>query len=356
MRSPVARQRPAVFRLPEEVYHADTCDLLRQAVARGDVTLVARARGSYPGERFPDRMLPEIRSVGYWDAECHQSWGLDWHRNEGIELTYVARGKTPFAVDDQRYLLTRGDLTVTRPWQAHRVGNPHIGACRLYWLILDVGVRRPNQPWCWPKWLSLAEPDLQTLTILLSHNEQPVWHGADAMGEQFARMTEAALDLQESWLRLAAGTLFLSLADLVQRRRPPLDRLLSSTQRTVELFLASLAGAAQVPWDLRSMAEACGLGRSRFSFYCRLLTGMSPVQYLTHCRMRLAGSLLLEQPTVSVTEVAARCGFETSQYFSTVFHAHYGCSPRIYRQRGLPLAGTARGLAPGRSSVGNSAG
>ncbi len=29
----------------------------------------------------------EVRTVGYWNAKHDQGWGLDWHRNEGIELT-----------------------------------------------------------------------------------------------------------------------------------------------------------------------------------------------------------------------------------------------------------------------------
>jgi len=105
----------AVFRSPHRIYHADTCEPLKRGVERGEVRLVARARGAYPGLPLPAKALTEVRTVGYWDAEHNQSWGLDWHRNEGIELTYVSRGKVHFAVDDQPFLLTRGDLTITRP-------------------------------------------------------------------------------------------------------------------------------------------------------------------------------------------------------------------------------------------------
>jgi hypothetical protein len=48
-----------------------------------------------------------------------------------------------FAVDRIDYNLSRGNLTVTRPWQLHRVGNPNGTACRLHWIILDRGIRRP---------------------------------------------------------------------------------------------------------------------------------------------------------------------------------------------------------------------
>jgi hypothetical protein len=52
-------------------------------------------------------------TVGYWDARSNQTWGLDWHRNEGIELTYLARGKIAFAVDKTDFQL------ITRPSDRH---------------------------------------------------------------------------------------------------------------------------------------------------------------------------------------------------------------------------------------------
>src|SRR5262249_55536798 len=153
----------------------------------------------------------------------NQSWGLDWHRNEGVELTYVSRGKVHFEVDNQQFNLKRGDLTITRPWQRHRVGGPHVTACRLNWLILDVGVRRPNQPWHWPKWLASSESDIARLTTMLSHNEHPVWEADSAIEYYFERLGEAvaayADGQSESHLRLSISGLIIAVTDLLQRQQ-----------------------------------------------------------------------------------------------------------------------------------------
>lgn len=348
--------RVATFRFSHHIYRADTCEPLREAVARGEMHLVARARGAYPGLPLPARALPEVRSVGYWDAEHNQSWGLDWHRNEGIEVTYVSRGKVHFAVDDQSFHLARGALTITRPWQLHRVGNPHVSACRLHWLILDVGMRRPNQPWNWPKWLVLSDTDLQRLTTMLSQNEQPVWQADETIAAYFEQLAEttAAYDefedgAGESHLALYINGLIVALTELLRRQRPVLDKSLSSTQRAVDLFLASLSDVIEEPWDVAAMAAACGLGRSRFAHYCKEITNMSPNEYLALCRVQVASRLLRDQPDLGVTEVALQCGFTSSQYFATVFHAHVGCSPRNYRRRELndvDGVDAAAGVAP----------
>jgi len=88
-----------VFRSAGTVYRADTCEPLKAAAERGDLRIDALSHGSYPGRRLPVHTLPEVCSVGFWDAPRNQSWGLDWHRNEGLELTYLSRGKTEFVVD-----------------------------------------------------------------------------------------------------------------------------------------------------------------------------------------------------------------------------------------------------------------
>src|SRR5215217_691199 len=267
-----------VFRWGSRVYHADTCEPLKRGVEQGEIELVARARGAYPGEPLRRGDVPEVRTVGYWDAPHDQSWGLDWHRNEGIELTFVAQGKVGFSVDDQHAILKRGDLTITRPWQLHRVGNPCVGACKLYWLILDVGVRRPNQHWIWPQWLVWSAADEQSLTQNLSHNEQPVWPANDEIAFYFERLGAAVAryggDHGDSRLKLCINGLLIALVDMLRGEQPTLDPSLSSTQRAVELFVGGLREHLDEDWTVDAMASACGLARSRFSDLCKQITNM----------------------------------------------------------------------------------
>jgi AraC family L-rhamnose operon regulatory protein RhaS len=326
----------ALFTSPGEKYHADRCEPLRQGVRRGEVRLVAFSRRSYPGRSLPAGMLPEVSTVGFWDAAGSQSWGLDWHRNEGIELTYLARGRTAFLVDKEEFLLESGSLTITRPWQRHRLGNPNIGPSRLCWLILDVGVRRPDQPWQWPDWLILSPPDLRRLTTLLSHNEQPVWRGNEEIGaafERLARLTETpSTQGCQTRLQLHINELFVALLELLETKSVKLDARLTSTRRTVEVFLAALPHHLEHPWTLPEMARQCGLGTSAFAEYCRQVTNLPPMKFLVQCRVESTRKLLREQPGLSVTDIAFTCGFQTTQYFATVFRQHTGCNPSEFRR------------------------
>lgn len=324
------------FRTARELFHADTCEPLKEAAGRGDVRLAALGRGSYPGVRLPRHDLKEVCMVGYWDAPFDQNWGLGWHCNEGIEIGYVSGGRLPFRVGEKSYLVEPGHLTITRPWQRHRVGGPNVPACHYSWLILDVGVRRPNQPWHWPNWLLYSKSGLKRLTDMLRQNEQPVWRADRKIGQCFERLDEAVAcgggDANRARLKILINELVIVLAEMLESRNPHLDESLPGSERTVRLFLENLNHRIDEPWTLDSMAEACGLGRTHFSNYCKKITNVAPVEYLTRCRLDEAKRLLADGREPSITGIAFRCGFQSSQYFAKVFRDRFGCTPSEQRK------------------------
>ncbi|HWK26404.1 MAG TPA: AraC family transcriptional regulator [Solirubrobacter sp.] len=323
--------RPAVYTAPGDVYVADHCAPLSAAVQRGELEMAALARGAYPGARLGARALPGVRTVGFWDAGREQRWGLDWHRNEGIELTWLERGRLPFATDAVPTTLRAGDLTITRPWQRHRVGAPDVTPGRLHWLVVDVGVRRPDQPWRWPAWLRATAGDLSRLTELLRGNEHPVWPGDEAVADAFRRLGDTVAQGRTRWVGARICELLLAVGELLERRDPPLDASLSSTERAVATFLLEqLPERAGEPWTLDALAAECGLRRTRFTHYCERITNRTPAAYLTAVRVERAARALAETDA-SVTAVAHACGFASSQYFATVFRRALGVTPSAFR-------------------------
>jgi AraC family L-rhamnose operon regulatory protein RhaS len=329
-----------IYRSHEETYVADACISLIEAARRRDIRLHARARGHYPGERLPENALQGLKTVGFWDAEHAQSWGLPWHRNEGLELTFLERGSLGFAVEDRQWQLEPGHLTLTRPWQRHRVGNPNTAPGRLHWLIVDVGVRRPNQKWQWPPWVVLSAPDLEDLSNILRHCERPVWKAGSQIRRCFQAIAQSVQSGEPnshvSSLTVRVNELLLLVLELLRKQNGEFDLSLSTTLRTVELFLADLMHHPDNlanDWNVDQMARACGLGATQFTEYVRRLTNMTPSQYLTHCRFQQAIRLLEFESGMNITDVAIACGFSSSQYFATVFRRCYDCSPKQYRKR-----------------------
>lgn len=329
-------EKRLTFRTERELFHADTCEPLKRAAVSGGLRLESISRGGYPGTRLPGSELKELCMAGYWNAPGQQDWGLGWHCNEGLEIGYVSAGRLPFGVGEKSLTVGPGSLTITRPWQRHCVGNPQVPASHYSWVILDVGMRRPNQAWQWPKWLLFPKSGLERLTETLRQNEDPVWHGDRRIGDCFSRLDEiVGLGVGEMnlvRLKIVINELMVLLAELLESHHPKLDASLSGSERTVRLFLESLTRRLDEPWTLDSMAEACGLGRSQFSTLCHKITNLTPISHINQLRLENASVLLSLTPQMSVTEIAFRCGFQSSQYFSKAFRERYGLTPSQYRK------------------------
>lgn len=320
------------------VYHADTCLPLIDAIERKKVKFKAIARHTYPGDRLDNNTLG-LNSIGYWDADKPQDWGLDWHRNEGIEFHFLESGNMPYSQENKETILTPDHMTITRPWEAHKVGNPNIGMGKFYWIIIDLGVRRPHQEWEWPEWINLTKKDLDRLTTILRQNEKSILKTNQKVRNCFSRINNAVnQDINNnnaSSIRLLINYLLILLLDLLDTKDIKLNETLTDSSRSVQFFLNELEKNVSENWTIEKMAQSAGVGMTRFTHHCKKLTNLTPMKYLTVKRLEASKEILLNQPNLTISEVAYSCGFTTSQYYSTVFKKHTKSSPNEYRTKHL---------------------
>lgn len=326
------------YRAGRRCYEIDRCEPQNRAVQSGKIDLCALTKGHYPGTRIPGRILPGLSSIGFWNAGGRQDWGLNPHRNEGIEIMFLETGTMAFEADGRKADLRAGSFTVTRPWQLHKLGAPHIGPGRLHWLILDVGVRRPHQKWRWPEWVVLEKSDLAELTRRLRRSDHTVWTASPAIAGSFRELSRAVAgwNRPHAVSRIAAhlNLLLTGILDVLSGQPPPGDRRPTSRQRTVEIFLRDIESGRidpGEPWTLTGMAGCCGMGVTAFSKYCRELVNAGPVEFLNRCRLERAAQRLRADKQIPVTEIALGCGFNSSQYFATAFVKRFKLSPTEYR-------------------------
>lgn len=322
--------RPIVFRQPGSLLYADNCKDLQAAAQRGEVRLAAWTRGGYPGTPL-DARLPGLCTAGFWDASKPQNWGLKRHCNEGVKIGFVARGTLALDVDGEQRTLQTGQMFIIRPWQLHAIGAPHVEPSQLIWIMIDMGVRRPDSAWYWPDWFLWSRMDEKQLTDFLSLNNRSVCKASRASSEGFEALRHlietSTPEAGETKLKLAINSIMVALLDQMKADPPPMSAEFATSRKTVEIFLQRLAFALERDWTLEDMAAECGLSRTRFGHYCTLITNQTPIKYLRQLRLRHASFLIRSEPKRSLTDIALSSGFGSSQYFSNAYKREFGVSP-----------------------------
>ena len=88
-------------------------------------------------------------------------------------------------------------------------------------------------------------------------------------------------------------------------------------------------------FDIDQLAKQMLMSRTGFYNKFKLLTGMTPNEYINSKKMRAAALLLKGNPELSIAEISDRLGFSTAGYFCRKFKDVYGVSPNRFRANGV---------------------
>lgn len=149
-----------------------------------------------------------------------------------------------------------------------------------------------------------------------------------------ARPTDVE-DRIQALLSEALSLLHRAFPEAAQRAK----RGASRPAQLVAEFLRLAEAHCRDRWRLTDYARALHVSSGHLRATCVRATGVPPVRLIHEClireaKRRLAGSSL------PICAVALDLGFEDAAYFSRLFHAKCGMSPRQYRlscRRNAPL-------------------
>ncbi len=110
-------------------------------------------------------------------------------------------------------------------------------------------------------------------------------------------------------------------------------RLGSNASQTVRAAMAYIHAHYDQPLTRTELAAQVALTERYLTHCFHQELGITPIEYLNRYRIQRAKTLL-EQGSLSITEVAMAVGYSDSSYFSRVFRQEMGVSPRAYQQGG----------------------
>lgn len=124
----------------------------------------------------------------------------------------------------------------------------------------------------------------------------------------------------------ASLTVFQLLMDLMEgtRLRPAGKTVLQQSLQYIQTHLAEKL-------DIERLAGLCGYSSSYFSRLFHRTYGVTVSQYISHKRLESA-KCLLEQPNLSISQIAESVGFSDSSHFIKSFRDTYGETPGVFRR------------------------
>ncbi|EKK4082852.1 HTH-type transcriptional activator RhaR [Cronobacter dublinensis] len=241
------------------------------------------------------------------------------HTHEFCELVLVWRGNGLHVLNDRPYRITCGDLFYIRAEDRHR-----------YEAVNDLVLH--NIIYC-PERLQL---NVNWRELLESPRGDPRWRLSSqgmVQARQIIDQLEHESPKHDALSHCLAESLFLQLAITLRRHRYQAANGAGPGEgEKLDLLMAALGNSLEAPFDLQHFCSRNQIAERPLRQLFRQQTGMTISQYLRQLRLCQA-QYLLRHSDLLISEIAARCGFEDSNYFSVVFTRETGVTPRVWRQQ-----------------------
>ncbi|ELY4660039.1 HTH-type transcriptional activator RhaR [Cronobacter sakazakii] len=250
------------------------------------------------------------------------------HTHEFCELVLVWRGNGLHVLNDRPYRITCGDLFYIRAEDRHSYQSVND-------LVLHNIIYCPERLQLNVNWRDLLENPRGV-------NGDLRWRLSSqgmVQARQVIDQLEHESPKQDALSHCLAESLFLQLAITLRRHRyQPSGGTGPGEGETLDLLMAALGNSLDVPFDLQHFCSHYQIAERPLRQLFRQQTGMTISQYLRQLRICQA-QYLLRHSSLLISEIAARCGFEDSNYFSVVFTRETGVTPRVWRQQWGAMAG-----------------
>jgi len=141
----------------------------------------------------------------------------------------------------------------------------------------------------------------------------------NTIGHLFHAVTEQNKELTEHFLR-----------DIFLLHQPP-EAALDPADPIISGCIAYFSRHYSERITLDMLAEKFSISKQGLIRRFKKVTRKTPMEYLAYTRIDQS-KLLLRDTSLSVSEIAGKCGFENVYYFSNFFKRAVGLSPTAYRE------------------------
>lgn len=254
------------------------------------------------------------------------------HGHDGYsELVIVLSGKAVHIVDNEKFLIEKGDVFVIGADTEHGYDEPQdFRICNI--MFRDSFLHLPE--------FDIAEEAGFHALFVLEPKYSKETHFTSHLrlnASDFHEVSEILKQLYTEYHQHSAGRKVMVKVNFL-RLVVTLSRLYDTKKIESSTGIVKLAPAFayieknyQNSLSVAELAQMVGYSQRQFIRLFKKATGDLPLEYITHLRMQYARELL-KNSELSITEIAMQCGYTDSNYFSKLFHKNHGVTPKDFRK------------------------
>lgn len=244
---------------------------------------------------------------------------LEMHSHtECMEFVLLLKGEEYYCTEEQNYNLSRGDMFVSFANQPHKSGLPFQGINEFYWFQLNLTEQKD--------FLGLSDGNAIKLIEMLNNIKE---HKFKASKEALSLVKKSFNAFLNQSSPLFASTLFTHLVVTLLIDSNQQNNSDNKFKMICEYIDCNLENFI----TLEELSKISSLSLSTIKHKFKEYTGKTPRDYINYKKITKSKELL--SSGISVTDVAMSLGFNTSDYFSTVFRRYMAQSPTEYTTKSI---------------------
>lgn len=257
-----------------------------------------------------------------------QSVDFEPHWHTAMEILVPVENWYEAIIHGESYRLAPGDILIIPSGELHFLKAPEQGVRFIY--LLDISSITKLHGFAGIQ--SVMSEPLHITKNAYPHIYEDINHILLQMrNEYFSKNEYAELTIFSLLLNLFVklGTNHLSTMNLFSGTRPYKQKEYVNKFNDVMDYIDA---HYMEDFTLDDVASAIGFSKYHFSRLFKQYTGFSFCAYICNRRIKAAEELL-EQPDLSITEIAMQSGFPSISTFNRVFRQQKNCSPSKYREK-----------------------
>lgn len=237
------------------------------------------------------------------------------HFHDTHELYYLIRGKTKYFIGDEIFLLEPGDMVFIPKFVYHKTDNGDNTYVERLRLVFDDEFGGDEAK----KYIN----KLKSRKLLRIPPEN-----LNSFMQIFEQIENEENKKQSGYTEMEQ-LCFRQLLILISRYCTDDDKSLSEPFTMVQCIAKYISENYNADLSLETLSKKYCVSTSHLSRLFKNITGVGINEYINISRITAAEKMLLGTD-ISVTEIATKCGFNDSSYFSYVFKKLKGITPKKY--------------------------